>query len=417
MEGACCQQQIFRPHCVLNSAAQLPIPNVSALRRLRVRPGQHATQRCGTCCSMVRKDGSAETRGVRPVDTSQPTLREQFDIQQQEQQSAPTEPVVATAEDPAVPLHGRDGSRDGGGGSPIRTTGLRRSPLTGAVNNASQQFDLPSPTVAVRNLVEQAQFAHLCTVMSSMHHRRSGYPFGTLVDFASDGDGYPIFCMSPLAIHTRNIVEDPRCSLVVQMPGWTGLANARVTIFGDVFLLPAEFQEPARQMFAQKHAKEGNEQWLSGNALFFRMDRISDIYFVGGFGTVQWVDEKEYTRCKPDAIVMHQPHRVLRVLNDTFSATIPQLLKHGEQTASSAEFISIDRLGADVRARFGSDYSVERVGFEQPVHTLEEAVACVGRMLPALDQQSSQGQASVQAASSQPPASKEKPPNSKQKKG
>lgn len=65
----------------------------------------------------------------------------------------PTDPVVATAEDPAVPLHGRDGSRDGGGGSPIRTTGLRTSPLTGAVNNASQQFDLPSPTVAVRNLV------------------------------------------------------------------------------------------------------------------------------------------------------------------------------------------------------------------------------------------------------------------------
>ena len=37
-------------------------------------------------------------------------------------------------------------------------------------------------------------------------------------------------------------MEDPRCSLVVQMPGWTGLANARVTIFGDVYQLPAEMQ-------------------------------------------------------------------------------------------------------------------------------------------------------------------------------
>ena len=99
--------------------------------------------------------------------------------------------------------------------------------------------------------VEQAQFAHLCTVMSSMHHRRcaracarvctcacsrllcalvrtrmrrctsvcatrswsssrsSGYPFGTLVDFASDGAGFPIFCMSPLAIHTRSLSPHP----------------------------------------------------------------------------------------------------------------------------------------------------------------------------------------------------------------
>lgn len=96
--------------------------------------------------------------------------------------------------------------------------------------------------------MEQAQFAHLCTTMSSMHHRRAGYPFGTLVDFASDGAGFPIFCMSPLAIHTRNIVEDCRCSLVVQMPGWTGLANARVTIFGDVYQLPPELQEPAREV-------------------------------------------------------------------------------------------------------------------------------------------------------------------------
>ena len=103
--------------------------------------------------------------------------------------------------------------------------------------------------------VEQAQFAHLCTVMSNMHHRRAGYPFGTLVDFAVDEAGYPIFCLSPLAIHTRNIMEDPRCSLVVQMPGWTGLANARVTVFGDVYQLPSHLQEAAREIFLQKQVQ------------------------------------------------------------------------------------------------------------------------------------------------------------------
>lgn len=56
-------------------------------------------------------------------------------------------------------------------GSPVKTTGLRRAPLSGGVKTATQRFDLPKPPVAVRNLVEQAQFAHLCTVMSHMHHR------------------------------------------------------------------------------------------------------------------------------------------------------------------------------------------------------------------------------------------------------
>ena len=63
----------------------------------------------------------------------------------------------------------------------------------------------------------------------------------------------------------------------------------------------------------QKHASDSKERWLSGNALFFRMHRISDVYFVGGFGTVQWVDVAEYTAVKPDSIVMHQPHRILQV--------------------------------------------------------------------------------------------------------
>jgi hypothetical protein len=66
-------------------------------------------------------------------------------------------------------------------------------------------------------LLEQARFAHLCTVMSKMHHRREGYPFGSLVDFAPDRMGHPIFLFSPLAIHTRNLLNEPRCSLVVQV--------------------------------------------------------------------------------------------------------------------------------------------------------------------------------------------------------
>lgn len=34
----------------------------------------------------------------------------------------------------------------------------------------------------------------------------------------------------------------------VQLPGWTGLANARVTIFGDVYPLPSDMQEAAREV-------------------------------------------------------------------------------------------------------------------------------------------------------------------------
>ncbi|VFQ65556.1 unnamed protein product [Cuscuta campestris] len=67
--------------------------------------------------------------------------------------------------------------------------GLFRTPISGGVQSATSAHDLPKPALAVRNLMEQARFAHLCTVMSQMHHRREGYPFGSLVDFAPDAMG------------------------------------------------------------------------------------------------------------------------------------------------------------------------------------------------------------------------------------
>jgi len=103
---------------------------------------------------------------------------------------------------------------------------------------------------------------------------------------------------------------------------------------------------------------------------------------VGGFGTVQWIDVAEYAAVKPDAIVMDQPLRTLEVLNQTHNDQLRALLSKPGQPVSDAAFISIDRLGADVRVRFGTEYSVERIGFDQPVHTVEEATASMARLLP-----------------------------------
>lgn len=70
--------------------------------------------------------------------------------------------------------------------------------------------------------------------------------------------GGPSCSLSPLGIHTHNIISDPRVCLVVQAPGWSGLANASVTIFGDVYELPEESQEQARSLFALKVRKNSN---------------------------------------------------------------------------------------------------------------------------------------------------------------
>jgi len=72
-------------------------------------------------------------------------------------------------------------------------------------------------------------------------------------------------------------------------------------------------QDAARDIFLAKQANERKERWVLGNFLFFRMHRVTDIYFVGGFGTVQWIDVAEYLNAAPDAIATNAPQRTLKV--------------------------------------------------------------------------------------------------------
>ena len=58
---------------------------------------------------------------------------------------------------------------------------------------------------------------------------------------------------------------------------------------------------PGPQIFLQKHASSKGERLVSGNSMFFRMHRILDIYFVGGFGTVCMCLRHPVSRCKPSS--------------------------------------------------------------------------------------------------------------------
>ncbi|KAL9462774.1 hypothetical protein AB3S75_000723 [Citrus x aurantiifolia] len=268
----------------------------------------------------------------------------------------------------------------GSGTSGGTRAGLFRTPISGGVQSATSAHGLPRPALAVRNLMEQARFAHLCTVMSRMHHRREGYPFGSLVDFAPDSMGHPIFSFSPLAIHTRNLLADPRCTLVVQIPGWSGLSNARVTIFGDIFPLPEHQQEWAHKQYIAKHHQGPSQQW--GNFYYFRMQNISDIYFIGGFGTVAWVDVKEYEALLPDKIAVEGGEHYLKELNAAFSKLLKELLS-AETEVDDAAIISLDSKGIDVRVRQGAQFNIQRVTFEDghTVETLEEAKTALGKVI------------------------------------
>ena len=89
---------------------------------------------------------------------------------------------------------------------------------------------IPTPTHAerARTLVARISTGTLCTLALEPE----GYPYGSFVTVAFD-DGNPIFLISELAEHTKNLERDPRASLLVAEGGAADpLANGRVTILG-----------------------------------------------------------------------------------------------------------------------------------------------------------------------------------------
>src|SRR3990170_6772338 len=90
--------------------------------------------------------------------------------------------------------------------------------------------NVPTPTHAerARTLVAQASTGTLC----SLAIEPEGYPYGSFVTVAFDS-GNPVFLISQLAEHTRNLTRDPRASLLIAESRCADpLANGRVTILG-----------------------------------------------------------------------------------------------------------------------------------------------------------------------------------------
>jgi putative heme iron utilization protein len=82
--------------------------------------------------------------------------------------------------------------------------------------------------IAARKLLREARGGALATLMTG-----SGDPYCSLANVASAFDGTPILLISRLAIHTKNVLADPRVSLMLdERKEGDPLQGARVMLMG-----------------------------------------------------------------------------------------------------------------------------------------------------------------------------------------
>jgi putative heme iron utilization protein len=237
---------------------------------------------------------------------------------------------------------------------------------------AQPQLPEPSHAERVRTLLSLASVATLSTVS----RKHPGFPFGSLMPFALDGAGRPLFLISNMAMHTQNLKADPRCSLFVTQAAADGdpLGAARATLVGNAIPVPETDLPSARELYLARH--ENSRYWVDfADFGFFRLQPI-DLYYVGGFGVMGWVDEADYQQAAPDPLAAAAPGILAHMNADHVDSMILLARTHAQLGAGNeikeAAMTSIDRLGFTLRLKTADGMKGARINFLHEITTPQD---------------------------------------------
>ncbi|MBA2677116.1 MAG: DUF2470 domain-containing protein, partial [Ktedonobacteraceae bacterium] len=224
---------------------------------------------------------------------------------------------------------------------------------------------LPEPMFAER--VRTLAFLTSIATLSTLSRKHAGYPFGSLMPYALDSAGRPIFLISNMAMHTQNLKSDARASLFIGQIGADDdpLGSARATLVGPAEPVPAEDVPSAREQYLARH--ENSRYWVDfADFSFFRLQPI-DIYYVGGFGKMGWVDAQEYEHAAPDPLAEAAPGILAHMNADHVGSMIRLARMHAQLAAIEATMTSVDRLGFTLRLKTSEGMKGARINFIREV--------------------------------------------------
>jgi putative heme iron utilization protein len=165
------------------------------------------------------------------------------------------------------------------------------------------------PAVAAKKLLREGRSGALATLMQG-----KGDPYCSLVNVATAADGAPLLLISRLAVHTKNILADPRVSLMIdeRKPG-DPLQGARVMLMGTA----AATDDPdARRRYLDRQPEA---QMFADFADFaFYRVTLKAAHLVAGFGRIVDLKPQDILTATEDAaeLVAAEPEIVAHMNGD-----------------------------------------------------------------------------------------------------
>jgi putative heme iron utilization protein len=147
-----------------------------------------------------------------------------------------------------------------------------------------------------RLLVRSRGVGMLSTVMAD-----GGAPYGSLVTYACDHQGQPVFLFSGLSDHTKNIAADARAALLVEnaVRNRNPQTGPRVTVMGTIH---RDKKPETRARFLARHPDAALYADF-GDFGFYRMT-VERVHYVGGFARAVWFEAKHVLTAKKTAAAL-----------------------------------------------------------------------------------------------------------------
>ena len=234
-----------------------------------------------------------------------------------------------------------------------------------------------TPAVPEPSYAERARtLAHLgrTGTLATLSRKHPGHPFASVMPYALDERGRPLMLVSSMAMHTQNLVADARASLLVAQPtAGDPLAAGRLTLMGEARAVPRAESDGARAAYLARHASAS--YWVDFDDFGFWRLEPGDLYFVGGFGAMDWVSAAEYMAAEPDPLADVSESILEHVNGDHAGALLAYLRGRGGDSPDDAPppdeatMVAVDRLGFKVRLRTGERVHGIRVPFPREVTT------------------------------------------------
>ena len=236
--------------------------------------------------------------------------------------------------------------------------------------------DVPEPSLAER----ARTLAWLGRIGSLSTHSRKfpGFPFGSMMPYAADELGRPTFFISSMAMHTQNLQQDARASLLITQSDASGdpLGAARLTLLGAVTEAP---EAEVRHLYLSRY--ENARYWQDYTDFAYYRLEVSGVYFIGGFGVMGWIAVEDYGSALPDPLAEVAPGIIRHMNTDHADALLLIARRLAGEAADQAAMTAIDRLGFHLRLKSGYRIHGRRVALLREVKNSDDARGVLTEMV------------------------------------